>query len=138
MSLKIQNKSSDVALDWPFLPNDIPGIDYELIDQVSKSNDIVNNIVKYVKKSLDQIKQSEQNKQSEQTEQLSEQSEQTELTPTELTTESNDVLDEYFSRIEPPFNFLCVFSHEGCVKKASFKNEKNNGYYCWFHINCSK
>ena len=95
-------------MDYLFLPQNIDGIDYDMIDEYSKIfinyNKIIN--INSIMIEIDDIKKSSIN---------------------------NDI-----SRLEPPYNIACYHLNlNGCQKKAAFKQVINNKYYCWYHMHCN-
>jgi hypothetical protein len=47
----------------------------------------------------------------------------------------DDEDDDEFERLIPPYLNKCFYcSTKECDKDAAFKYNKNNNYYCWFHI----
>jgi len=121
---------------WPYMPKDIKGINYNIIDNIAN---LYNNIVvieSYLEKtnivtltSVDIITNVDTNVDTSVAIITSVDTKGVDTTNTE--TENIK-----FDRLEPPFNICCFYSNDGCVKKAAFKHNLNRNYYCWFHINC--
>lgn len=110
---------------WPHLPLNVQGIDYDLIDKISNNNIFseIDEILSYIndaKKFIENYNSGNKNTQNSQT-----------------VLDSNPINNFY--REAPPFNVPCVYSsEEGCVKKAAFKHKVDGAYCCWFHINFYK
>ena len=111
----MSNKNNN---QWPHLPPNIQGIDYELIDKISNNNisSEINDILSYINDAKKFIENS---------------------VNLQKVLDSNPANNFY--REAPPFNVPCVYStDEGCVKKAAFKHKLDGAYCCWFHINFYK
>ena len=131
------------TIDWPYVPNHIKGIDHTLIEQIAENNNILNDLNdlnNYIQTSLNLLKKYKIIELNDTT------NANTNTIATTTTTETSCIptgevaasLLNNFNRLEPPFNIPCIYANEGCIKKAAFLNDKNNSYYCWFHVNCSK
>jgi hypothetical protein len=131
------NKTIDIK--WPYVPTHIKGIDHKLIEQIAENNNILNDLNNYIQTSLNLLKKYKIIELNNTTNTISTTTNTaTTTTATTATTNTETSLLNNFNRLEPPFNIPCTYANEGCIKKAAFLNDKNNSYYCWFHVNCSK
>ncbi len=94
-------------------PKNIKGIDYNLIDEYSKT---FINYIKIINTNNDKINMNDINGK---------------IINTNKSNSDNDVI-----RLEPPYTIACSFVDSKCQKKAAFQKIINNKYYCWFHMHC--
>ncbi len=130
------------TIDWPYVPNHIKGIDHTLIEQIAENNNILNDLNDlndYIQTSLNLLKKYKIIELNDTINTIATNINTIATTTTTATTTNTEtILLNNFNRLEPPFNIPCIYANEGCIKKAAFLNDKNNSYYCWFHVNCSK
>ena len=127
MSTDINNKLDT----WPYLPKDIQGVNYEMINKVANIDEILSDILSHIKTSQNFIKKYNE---------INSTVKQKNTTSQTLTSQTNENFisdndfENNFDRLDPPFNFPCVFSEkDGCVKRAAFVHKNDGAYCCWFH-----
>jgi hypothetical protein len=105
-------------MDYLIFPKNINGIDYNLIDQYSKTHINYNNIINTNNEIINISNINTNNYIA--------------TNDNESTTNNNIV------RLEPPYIISCTFIDiDKCQKKAAFKQVTNNKFYCWFHMHCN-
>jgi len=122
------NNMDNMDNKWIYMPKNIKGINYSLIDKIAKQYENIIPILAQLKNKI-------------MTESIMTESIMTESKVINNDNDDdNDILlsTDNIRRLEPPFNNRCVFYDDSCIKKAAFKHIITNKYYCWFHISCSK
>lgn len=122
---------NDVNNQWPHLPPNIQGINYDLINKISNDIFVIDEILLYIDNAKNFIKKyAKENSNKIKTNQLNQ---------TNNTDQNDSDISDNFDREAPPLNFPCVYSlKDGCVKKAAFKHKIDGVYCCWFHKNLYK
>jgi hypothetical protein len=139
---------------WPYLPLDIKGIDYNLINQAyiqySKIESFILNIdnirkqFKYIIKiksiNIDQSNNIQSNDdqsndvQSNDVQSKDDQSKDDQSKDDQIILDSPDSKLDY-ERLIPPYTLNCDYATiNGCIKKAAFKFNSTSKTYCWFHV----
>ena len=135
------NTEIDNNIQWPHLPPNIQGVNYDLIDKISNDTIITDDIILYINnaKKFSKKYSNNTNQIDDKTNQINGKTNQINDKTNQIDDSNNNDPSNNFDREAPPLNFSCIYStKDGCVKKAAFKHKLDGAYCCWFHKNLYK
>jgi hypothetical protein len=99
---------------WLNVPKNIKGFDYNLIDLAYSKYSIIEQLILNINKYISENEKI--------------------LNKFKLQQSNNDA---DYTHLVPPYIIPGTYSKDNCLKMAAFKNNRDQKYYCWFHVHSS-